>query len=349
MINLLRRIKAKIIDIVKWMYIRKQFKSNFKKKSVIILGTPLHGNIGDQAITLAEYNFFEHLGYAVCEVPSPYVVKKMKWLKRIIGSRKIFVHGGGFIGSLWPAEEAMFEKILEEFAENEIIVLPQTIYFYEEDTELLRHFNDLLCKCKNVTICAREEKSYQYAKENLKNGQILLVPDMVLSQIWKESAVKTRTVALCIRRDHEKVLLDSDLERMIQIVKEKIPETMICYTDTVKAGSVFLTERAFVVREKIREFASYDYVITDRLHGMVLSALAGTKTLVYSNCNYKVKGTYNWIKYNNFISYVSSPEVFEQEFQKLMDYSGDCNYSNERVLEYYESLKEKIGVLNENN
>lgn len=50
------------------------------------------------------------------------------------------------------------------------------------------------------------------------------------------------------------------------------------------------------VDAKINELGSGCLVLTDRLHGMVLTALSNTNCIVFSNYNYKVKGVYNWIK-----------------------------------------------------
>jgi len=46
----------------------------------------------------------------------------------------------------------------------------------------------------------------------------------------------------------------------------------------------------------LNDFSSSKLVVTDRLHGMVFAALAGTPCVVMGNCNYKVKGIYNWIE-----------------------------------------------------
>jgi len=96
---------------------------------VLLLGTPLHGNLGDQAIALAEIEFFRNLGHRVIEIPSGTVLRYLEEWKKIIPSKRIYVHGGGFVGSLWPEEQKMLESVIESFPENEIVILPQTIYY----------------------------------------------------------------------------------------------------------------------------------------------------------------------------------------------------------------------------
>ena len=341
MINFLRKVKANVVKELKWNTIKKDFLNNMKGNYIVLIGTPLHGNIGDQAITLAEYEYFEKLGYRVCEIPSPYVISKMEFLKKHITSEKIYVHGGGFIGSLWPDEEFMFEAVLKEFSQNQIIVLPQTIYV-DNDDALLPRLNGLLNKCKDVTICAREEESYRFSKENLTGAKIELVPDMVLSQVWTQKAEKKERICFCMRKDREKVLKDSEMKQMMQMVKKAYPNADIYFTDTVEDRDVTHSEREEMVKGKIREFASCELIITDRLHGMVLAGMSGTKTMVWSNCNYKVLGIYRWIKDNRFISYISNIEMFEAELQRLCEYKETCRYCNGYVKPYFETLEKLI-------
>lgn len=343
LINILRKMKATMVKELKWAPIRKSFLSNLKKKSVFLLGTPLHCNIGDQAITLAEYDFFKSLGYAICEVPSPFVASKIEFLKKYVKKEKIFVHGGGFIGSLWPDEEVMFETILREFPNNEIIVLPQTVFFNDDDKDMLDKLNDILSKCKNVTICTRETESYNYAKENLKNIKVELIPDMVLSQKWTQKSEKQNKVCFCMRKDHEKVLKEDDQTKMEQEIKTVLPDAEIFYTDTMHNCDVQPDERESVVKSKIREFSSCKIVITDRLHGMVLSAVSGSKTIVWSNCNYKVLGTYNWIKNNSYIGFVSNMEEFKLKLAEFAKSKDVCEYSNEEAIKHFDVLKKIIG------
>ena len=345
-IKFLKKIKHALSDELKWQKIKKEFDKNRKKKSIYLLGTPLHGNIGDQAITLAEYKFFEAMGYSICEVPSPYVIPKMKYWKKCINNEKIFVHGGGFIGTLWMEEELMFEEILKEFKDNQIVVLPQTLYF-DNDVELINKLNSILRECRDVTICAREEESYKFATENIKFAKIELIPDMVLSQNWRVKASITPKVCFCMRKDHEKVLKDDDLEKMILKIKEKLPTCEVYFSDTVQGAEVTVNQREDIVLGKIKEFSECELVITDRLHGMVLSAMAGAKTLVCTNCNYKVLGIYNWIKNNKYISFIYDYSDFENKLGAVLDINGECIYDNTDVLGKFERLKQLIEEKND--
>ena len=100
------------------------------KKRVYIVGTPIHGNIGDQAIIYSENIMFKkEFNLKTIEIESYLMKKQFKIIKKIIGNETIYVHGGGFLGTLWFEEEEMFRTIIKEFPNNKIIVLPQTCFF----------------------------------------------------------------------------------------------------------------------------------------------------------------------------------------------------------------------------
>ena len=50
------------------------------------------------------------------------------------------------------------------------------------------------------------------------------------------------------------------------------------------------------------EFASCKLVITDRLHGMIFSAITGTKCFALDNLSKKVSGGYEWVKDLGYIT-----------------------------------------------
>ena len=294
------------------------------KKHLFLLGTPLHGNVGDLAIAQAEVELMERKGYKVCEMPSPNIKKYMKLLKRTIKGDKIYIHGGGFIGTLWPEEEAMFERLLEEFHNNKIIVLPQTIYFEKKD-ERLEQLNRILGKCKDITICAREKFSYDFACENFKSAKILLVPDMVLGMNIKSfNKIRQNRILFCMREDVEKNISDDNILKLKEGINNIYPDYTIDFKDTVLGGYVLPEDRRNAIDNMCEEFAKSCIVITDRLHGMVLSAMTNATTFVLSNNNYKVEGLYNWINNNQYIHYCKDIDEILMELSMEQDECNNC-------------------------
>ena len=130
----------------KWYYIFRKIKTLLcfclygRTRNFLLLCTPTHGNLGDQAIALAEMDFLRKENLSFFEVTA----EDLDGLSAIYSQfsskkQKILIHGGGFLGSIWPKEELRFRMIIRNFSQKRIIVLPQTITF-DMNTETGRSF-----------------------------------------------------------------------------------------------------------------------------------------------------------------------------------------------------------------
>ncbi|MGG7058128.1 polysaccharide pyruvyl transferase family protein [Clostridium tertium] len=342
--NLLKKWKHELIYNIFYWVAKKRLKIG---NPIFLIGTPLHGNIGDQAITMAEYKFLEQhlkLNKNVIEIPSKYISMNVSRWKKIIGDSTILIHGGGFIGSLWPEEYNMIKEVIKTFSENYIIILPQTIY-YDSIGKEIEEFNTLMSKCNNITLCAREKISYEFVLKHLPNSNPRLIPDMVTyldsEKINLSFTTKRNGVMLCLRNDIEKNINDSMYNTIISSLLKHFNKEDIMHTDTFINETIYPYRREKVVKQKILEFSRAKIIITDRLHGMVLAALANTPCIVLSNCNHKVKGVYDWISNNKYIRYIENTNDFEKHIIELLE-TKDNNYSNEFAIEKFETLDKLI-------
>ncbi len=334
--KLVNSIKYKILKFLDIMKII--FFSLFCFKKVYIVGTPVHGNIGDQAILLAELKFLNDNfpKYKVIPIESYIISKYVNLLKKFIKNNLLLVHGGGFLGSLWLNEEEMFRKVLINFPNNNIIVFPQTIYFdnVDVDDEIMKESIKIYSSHKHLTICLREKYSYDIMKKYFKDVNILLIPDMVLYLDNIKCENIRDNILFCIRRDKEKV--QYNLEDVKKYLEEKY---QISYTDTVIDKNVYSYNRKKVFLKKINEFSKYKLVITDRLHGMIFALLSETPCLVLENKSYKIKGVYEWIKDVNYIKLITDENVLKdlKEFINL-----DFNFKRVNLKNKYQELIDLI-------
>lgn len=318
-----------------------------RAEPIFLIGTPLHGNVGDQAIAMAEYKYLEqHLkrNQNIVEIPSKYITMHIDRWERLIADNTILIHGGGFIGSLWPEEYNMIKKIIEVFNENHMVILPQTIY-YNSICDEIKDFNALLAKCRYVTLCAREEISYEFALKYLPDSNPQLIPDMVTyldSKMFQiDFSIKRSGVLLCLRDDIEKIIDDSAYDTILSSVLKYFDVNEIWHTDTFINQTVYPYQRKKIVRQKILEFSRAKLIVTDRLHGMVMAAVANTPCIVLSNCNHKVKGVYCWIKNNRYIRYIENLSEFENQIIELLA-TKNYNYSNKVSIEKFAALDDLI-------
>ena len=105
-------------------------------------------------------------------------------------------------------------------------------------------------------------------------------------------------------------------------------------------------KRKDVIRKKIQEFSNAKLVITDRLHGMIYSAISSTPCIVLGNNHHKIKDSYEWISYLPYIKYANNIDEAVKLISELLELK-DCKYDNTQLIEYYNRLVEVIKEQND--
>lgn len=329
------RIKENIIGKI-YLYLRDFYRfpnmvliknriSKLGSNSIILLGTPTYNNLGDHLIAISERQFlnntYKHKD--IIEIPTQ-VFKRYKNEISDVISRDItiFVTGGGWMGSLWPDDEYIMQEMISQFCNNKIVILPQTVYYdlgTDEGNKILLSAKETYKKCINLILCLRDEDSYQFALKHfpIKTDNILFTPDIALYYKKKEREEQKKGILVCLRDDREKVA-SGNFKEWIRLYTKKYN---ISYeeTDTVVKRSIPIWYRKRKVENIVKRFQNAQVIITDRLHGMIISVIANTKCIVFNNRTNKVYGVYNqWLKNNPNILYLS-PQIGEDEFIKCLD------------------------------
>ena len=340
----LGRIKRKLIKTRDEI----RFKRSLKNRGYngFFIGTPTHTNIGDSAIAIAQTVFIEPLGYKVKEVTFDEYINNSKVINKQLDKtlKPVFLIGGGNMGNQWLNEEIFRRDILKTVTENRIIIFPQTVYYTpdkngeDEKKKSIEYYNDK----SNLTLVAREKKSFEIMKELYPETKLLLIPDIVLSaepSVFGVKQYERNGVLFIMRNDPERTMSDDARSSLMNKVKELGFEYRV--SDMHSEKPVTKENRAEIVSSKMNEFAAAKLVVTDRLHGMVFAAVSGTPCIVFSNYNQKVKGTYDWISYLSYIRYVESAEEAEKLIPEMLK-MGTCEYDNKPLRPYFEKLKEEI-------
>ena len=327
-------------EIVFSNYLKKTFKNN---KSVFLLGTPTHCNIGDAAIAQAEINFIKSNGYKTTEITVNEWKKYKKIIKKKIKNRTILLHGGGNFGNLWPTEESVRRDIITSFPNNHFILLPQTFYLTKSFS------NEDLAEMQNIynrtqfSLFAREKMSFGKMTNLFPLADCFLTPDIVLYETNKHyydvSNVKKTIDILMILRSDREGLLDYDdycsIKKMLEEEKYSYRfSDMLHYSATINKS-----ERKTVVLEKLKEFASSRVVITDRLHGMIFAYLANVPCIVLQNNNYKIIGVYDWIKDSGNIFLADKPSDLKELIKSALALGEIKNSFDENA---FDNLKVSI-------
>lgn len=276
-----------------------------QKSKMFLFNTPDYVNLGDHAIAVAEDIYIrEHFGeYYEFGSHSCYP-DALEYLKKYITEKDILLfQGGGNLGSLWRVNEEIFRNLLKNFSNNNVIVFPQSIYYGDSEEEkcYFKESKKIYNEHKNLTICVRDERSYEFVKKSYA-CKCLLLPDMVLTLNYDKQRERTG-IGVLLRDDKEKLTpcdMRGSIDELIKIVEEsKVPLT--------HHPVEFISDRKERIAQILEEYASCKLVITDRLHGMIFSAITNTPCIAFDNSYHKVSGVYKkWLKKYKYIECVDS-------------------------------------------
>ncbi|MBD5547214.1 MAG: hypothetical protein HDQ97_07435 [Lachnospiraceae bacterium] len=267
-------------------------------KRAVLIGTPVHSNLGDHLIAKECMIFLKKKYNFVIEVPE-FVYELFP--NKIVTNKDddIFIVGGGWMGDLYE-DECVVEDIIERFPNNSITILPQTVYFDKGNYSSVKQLRKVLKRAKNITFCLREEQSYNFCIANfsMPNIKILLKPDMALlalNNIVKKNN-RSNVIYLSLRNDAEKSINIDDIDR-IRRLPQFLDYSFIETSTVIKKKIVSINKRDKEIKSMINQFSNGKLVITDRLHTMVFALLAGTPCIIYDNLTHKVGGIYKtWLK-----------------------------------------------------
>ncbi len=313
---------------------------NYKNEYDLLIGTPIHINLGDHLITMAEQQILKDVNpdRKVYEIPSEvYNIYKYR-LKRIVPeSTRIFINGGGWMGNLWPVEERLMQNIISSFCDNKIVIFPQTIFYdntIKSYKSLLRRSNKAYCKCRNLTLFVRDKKSYDFAINNLSIDKVFLAPDIALYYSFdKYESAREDVIGICLRDDREKLITDNSINQIRKIAGDK--NIKLKTVSTLYETRVFPDQRKEICEKRLSEFSKCRMIITDRLHAMIFSVLTNTPCIVFDNKTKKVSGVYNlWLSDNEMVY-----PVFETiDYHLIAFLMSRCNRIQKPKLNYFDEF-----------
>ena len=338
----LRLLHGKLHNANEKRKLRNNYKFEFNKdyKTVFLLMTPEHGNVGDQAIAKAETNFLHNNGINYIEITSR-KLGEMKWAQQldVFNGFPILINGGGNLGTLWMDVEILQREIVQKNPKSKILFLPNTIFYEknEQGQKELRRSIQIYNRHKKLTLYAREQTSYDFMKPIYRDVQI--APDMVLSLKESNSKTERNGCLLCLRGDCEKTRTQLQ-DDIIRDQAKALFGAAVNNTDMVVQGPIVSSDRENALENKFREFQSAELVITDRLHGMIFCAITGTPCIVVDSKSPKVRGCYEWIKHLDYIRFADDVSDIEQEYNKIP--KSEHIYDNAHLKPYYDKLAQDI-------
>lgn len=351
--NRLIMVLKSVRSFVKVIPFKWRFKQNIQRihrknsQAVVLMATPVHGNLGDHAIAFAERSFFadENRLQNLIEIPNDKYLLCKSYIRRNLSEKDmIVVDGGGNLGTLWPGEDDKISEIVRTYSNNPVIVFPQTCFYdgSKEDVKYrLERNRKFYEQAGNLCITLRDRASYHYFLNNFGGIKALLVPDIVLylTKLNMNFHSERKGILLCFREDCEKMVGDES----ISLLQASIMKEGISYktTSTVKDYVVTRHTREVELQKIWSEFASARLVITDRLHAMIFSAITDTPCLAIDNVSKKLSGVNQLIADIPYIKVCGTMEEIMCNLFRFYDLDSCC-YEELNMQNKYRELKDIV-------
>lgn len=289
-----------------------------------LLDFPNHSNCGDSAIWLGETKALERRGASIVSASDSRSFSASR-VAQDVGSGTIVLHGGGNLGDLYPASQRFREEVIAAFPFNRIIQLPQSIQF--RDPASLEHARRVFDSHPDFTLLVRDERSLALAEEHF-DVPTVLCPDMALALGNLDRPVKAaQDVTWLSRTDHEsrgETPLQLDGIRPVDWLSPVSPQSHLSFGSQAAARAATRAAGRLGARyaqggpdlrgiyDRIahrnvlrgaRILARGRVVLTDRLHGHLLSLMLGIPHVVMGDAHGKVRGFFDAWTHDSGISW----------------------------------------------
>ncbi|WP_307393482.1 polysaccharide pyruvyl transferase family protein [Paenibacillus anaericanus] len=262
--------------------------------SIYYIDYPVHSNGGDLLIMKGTEAFFKDYDirvqarYSVLDFPDKLVIPR---------DHIIVLHGGGNFGDLYPAHQKLREKIVADYPDHRIVILPQTI-FYKEESEFDRTAH-IFNKHKDLHLYVRDTLSHEIASNKFYETSVYLSPDMA-HQLWPilPKTSPGKDLLYFFRTDIEKTRQQEQLELSgrgdyldwTSLYNRFEKKSINMIVSAMRKGSSPLPMQAiwgkytdYLVGKAVKRFSGYHNVQTSRLHGHILSCLMDKPNTLLDN------------------------------------------------------------------
>lgn len=289
-----------------------------KNKQAYVMLAANYNNLGDIAITRAQENFLKNNlpdDYEVIVIPHSKTYQKYLAIKKNANKDTIItLIGGGNSGTLYEFIEEPRRFILKFFRKFKIISFPQSVLYDSDDDIYQKEFVELCNKCDDLTLVAREKKSYDIYRGLVERRvKVLLTPDIVFTLNNPVKIKHREDVSFIFRRDKEKSITTKNEEDLINICK--LYYSHYSYNDTC---DVNIKENGYIELDKfLSDISQKELIVTDRLHGMILAYITDSPCIALDNNNHKIKSTYEtWLKEQSLICMSDDTQEIKEVIRK---------------------------------
>jgi exopolysaccharide biosynthesis predicted pyruvyltransferase EpsI len=314
---------------------------------VALVGFPNHSNPGDAAIWVGQLVALRRRGHRVAYA-CDWLSYDEQHLRRRAADATILLHGGGNFGDIWPEHQRLRERLVAAFPERRIVQLPQTMSF--SDPGNLERARRVFDGHPDLTLLLRDHRSLAQARDAF-SCRSLLCPDSAFALGPLPTLGEPDTGVVWLARTDAEAAPDQggppDARgvRLVDWLSEKRGDAGWTGAEARRRlatrGGGRALKRAPAVLDPLAPalWRLYDRhaelrvqygrrllsggrrVVTNRLHGHILSVLMGIPHVVLDNSYGKNRTFYEaWTEEWPLVRWSSSPGSALDELRALSDH-----------------------------
>ena len=292
----------------------------------VLLDVPNHNNIGDNLIWEGEIQFLKNFVPYRCL----YEANVLNWNEDNIKNIDVILfHGGGNWGDLYRECQELRNYITSKYIDKRIIIFPQTVWY--NDKSLIEQDCKIYETHPNVTICVRDQLSYDTLLSYISKEKLRLLPDMAFFVSLDEEVSVGRRNLMLMRTDSEidrnsvNIIPGCDVKDwptysnsryiggfQLRWMKFKNKLSVImqkCYLTRNLVDPAYglnnRNNREKLIKKGCHFLAPYKLIYTTRLHGLILGILMGKDMVIVDNKYNKCLNFYRtWLQDFEHISII---------------------------------------------
>jgi pyruvyl transferase EpsI len=258
---------------------------------------PTYGNLGDLAIATATRQLVERLlpDDTLMELNDSDTIAGALPLRRALSANDLVIlPGGGNLGSSYPKAGDERRLLLGVLPKSQrCLIFPQSTDYplTARGRRFLAADARAFARHRNLVVFARDLQSYQFIVRHFDN-QAHLVPDTALAlaiDATRHRIDHPKRAIISLRSDDERRQDTPSTNQVILELRQSGYQAKVVDTQARALTANTPAARQRAVTRMIDLYASAQIVITDRLHGMIFAAIAGTPAVVFDNANSKVR------------------------------------------------------------
>lgn len=298
------------------------------KHVAMLMEIATYENKGDPAITTGEVTLLRHLNVSVvfyCDTRNctSRNLHQARNISRQYGpeSLVVFLQGGGNLVG-YEFSDKIRKRVLNVFPDFPVILFSQSIWIHEKNLRHLNACRDIYSNRPNLTMFIRDRQSMTLAQKYFKGTKLVLMPDAALCIGRVPRFMPPAYDILWLRRrdgessNYQMPVLPSN----VSVHVDDWWQWTTNYGTTPMETSILMTVNGLMFLQRGR------VVITDRLHGHILSILSGTPHVLIDNPPFLKLSSFHrtWTAgLENAVIVTTGEDALQAALQLLVKYRDD--------------------------